>query len=151
MRRGVHLTHPFQDPRVVALGLGVQARVRPQPGRMKPVLAEATAGLLPPEILHRRAKGCFDEIYYRGLARNLRRLEAMVRSAPIDGLGVFDKGELLRHLEEASLGGPSARELAGFERALDAIKWLAMQDEWHRSAPTPAAVLRWGTPVAAAA
>jgi asparagine synthase (glutamine-hydrolysing) len=68
---GIHVTHPFQDPRLVRLGLGIQDRIRPEPGKIKPVLATAMADILPPEILTRRSKGCFDELYYRGLARNL--------------------------------------------------------------------------------
>jgi len=48
-------------------------------------------------------QGHFDELYYRGLGRNLHRLEKLVREAPIDDLAVFDRRALLRHLEEASL------------------------------------------------
>jgi len=40
---GLHLAHPFHDPRLVRLALGIQARIRPEPGRMKPVLAASAA------------------------------------------------------------------------------------------------------------
>lgn len=144
--RGVHIAHPFHDPRVVGIALGVQRRVRPEPGKMKPVLAAALAGVLPPEITARRAKGHFDEVYYRGLARNLGTLERLVRDADIDHLEVIDKPALLARLEEAALGGPGARKLLGLELTLDAVKWLAAQREWDRLVPTPAVVEHWAAP-----
>lgn len=146
--RGVHIAHPFHDPRVIGLGLGVQRRVRPEPGKMKPVLATALADVLPPEITTRRAKGHFDEVYYRGLMRNLGTLERLVRGADVDRLGVIDKPALLARLEEAALGGPDARKLLGLELTLDAVKWLAAQAEWDRQVPAPAVVECWSAPVA---
>jgi hypothetical protein len=61
----------------------------------------------------------------------------MVHEAPIDDLGIFDKDVLVRHLEEASLGGPGSRKLVGMELALDAIKWLSMQEQWRQNVAEP--------------
>ena len=133
---GIVITHPFLDSRLLALGLGIQLRLRPEPGRKKPVLAEAMRGILPEEIWGRRAKGCFDEIYYLGLARNLPYLEAMIQNAPLEPLGMFDKGILTRQLEEASLGGANCRQLHRLDITLSLIKWLCMQEK-GQCAPLP--------------
>ena len=117
----------FSRAGLLALGLGIQLRLRPEPGRKKPVLAEAMHGILPQEILGRRTKGCFDEIYYLGLARNLPYVEAIIGTLPLEPLGMFDKGILLRQLEEASLGGTNCRQLLRLNITLSLIKWLCMR------------------------
>src|SRR5207245_2293083 len=103
--------HPFFDPRVVCLGLGIQASLTPEPGRLKPVLAEAMRGVLPDTIRTRRSKGHFNEVYYLGLSRNLPALEAMIRQAACDDLGVLNKDVLIHSLQKAALGGAGARPL----------------------------------------
>jgi asparagine synthase (glutamine-hydrolysing) len=54
---GMVITHPYLDPRVLSLGIGIQLRVRPQPGGQKPILA--MHGILPDLILNRPFKGHF--------------------------------------------------------------------------------------------
>ena len=93
--QGMVLTHPFLDPRVLCLGLGIQTRVRPQPGTQKPILAAAMRDILPDVILKAPRKGHFNEVYYMGLSRNLQSLEALIQQAPVDGSGIFDKTVLL--------------------------------------------------------
>lgn len=44
---GVMLSHPFLDTRVLTFGLSLQRKLRQEPGRVKPLLAEAIRGLLP--------------------------------------------------------------------------------------------------------
>jgi asparagine synthase (glutamine-hydrolysing) len=128
---GISMAHPFLDRRVLALGLGVKMRSRPEPGRMKPLLAEALRGVLPEHITGRRAKGHFDEVYYLGLGRNLPRLAAMVRQAPIEDLGMIDKDVLIQSLEEASLGGPDGRRLHRLDLTLCLLKWLSLHEQWQ--------------------
>ena len=137
---GIVIAHPFLDSRLLALGLGIQLRLRPEPGRKKPVLAEAMRG-----GVHRgrRAKGCFDEIYYLGLARNLPYLEAMIQNAPLEPLGMFDKGILTRQLEEASLGGDNCRQLHRLDITLSLIKWLCMQERGKRPLPPTEVIGVW--------
>ena len=126
--RGMVLTHPYQDPRVFSLGLGIQSRVRPQPGAQKPILAAAMRGILPECILNRPSKISFDAIYYIGLSRNLQRLEALVEQAPVDDLGFLDKAVLLDCLRRAALGNASdALVLSAMDRTLALLLWLARQ------------------------
>ena len=53
-QRGIILSHPFLDPRLVAFGLSLPREVRQEPGHTKPLLAEATRGILPEPIRTRR-------------------------------------------------------------------------------------------------
>jgi asparagine synthase (glutamine-hydrolysing) len=140
--QGIAVAHPFLDARVVCLGLGMQRRLRPEPGRLKPVLAEAMRDVLPAKIRDRRRKGQFNEVYYLGLARNLQPLEAMIRHAPIDDLGVFDKEVLVRCLHEAALGGAQVGQLHRLNLTLSFIKWLCMQPVWQGSLEPPTEVIR---------
>jgi asparagine synthase (glutamine-hydrolysing) len=128
--QGMMLTHPFRDPRVFSLGIGIQSRVRPQPlpGVQKPILAAAMRGILPECILNRRRKGHFNEIYYVGLSRNLRNLEALIEQAPIDDLDFLDRATLLDCLQRAALGNAAdAPSLAPLDRTLSLLHWLARQ------------------------
>ena len=131
--RGVHVAHPFLDPRVLCYGLGMKTRMEADPHGQKPVLAKGVKGILPDKILHRRRKGDFDRVYGLGLARNLEGLRAMVESSPLAENGMFDKGVLLDCLQRAALGASGRGE--GTHRlnlTLSLIKWAAMQRQWRR-------------------
>ena len=132
---GVSMSHPFLDPRVVCFSLGMQTRLSPCPGQVKPVLAEAMRDVLPENIRTRRDKRSFNQVYYLGLSRNLSRLRAMIISAPIDDLGMMDKGTLIRGLQEAALGVADPRKLQGLNLTLSLIRWLSMQAEWQARPP----------------
>ncbi len=128
--RGIHLGHPFLDPRVLCFSLGMQVRVRREPGSQKPVLAAALRGVLPDQISNRPRKGNFNEVYVRGLARNLTALETLVQEAPIDGLGLLDKKALLDSLQRAALG--TARDMTNLNHmnsTLALLKWLTLEGQ----------------------
>lgn len=134
---GLLLTHPFFDPRVISLGLGIQQRLRPTPDRMKPVLAAAIGDLLPERIRDRRGKGHFNELYYLGLSRNTEMLEDMILQAPCEDIGLLDKGLLIEHLYKAALGGAGVRPLQHFNLMVAFLKWLSMQEAWLQLPCTP--------------
>src|SRR5262249_35474006 len=50
----IRIGHPYLDPRVFGLALGILARIPAQPCQQKPLLAAALHDVLPPEILSRR-------------------------------------------------------------------------------------------------
>jgi asparagine synthase (glutamine-hydrolysing) len=125
---GIASAHPFLDSRLLTFGLGMQSRIEPEPGRMKPVLAEAMRGRLPDEISSRRTKRGFNEVYYLGLGRNLANLEALVRQAPLEGM--IDKERFIQHLQEGSLAGVPPRGLQHLSYMLSLLKWLSLQQEW---------------------
>jgi asparagine synthase (glutamine-hydrolysing) len=141
--RGIHLAHPFLDPRVLCFGLGMQTRLRREPGRQKPVLAEAMRGVLPEEIRRRPGKGHFNEVYFRGLARNRSALEALIDQAHVDDLDMLDKTVLRECLHRAALG--TADHMLGLSRlnsTLSLLKWLALENERPSIPPAPARVIR---------
>jgi asparagine synthase (glutamine-hydrolysing) len=125
---GMMLTHPFLDPRVLSLGVGIQSRIRPQPGVQKPILAAAMRGILPECILNRANKGHFNEVCYVGLSRNLRRMEALIDEAPVDEFGFLDKGALLDCLQRAALGNATgASSMSSMGRTLSLLLWLTRE------------------------
>lgn len=126
--RGILLAHPFLDPRVFTLGLGVRLRVHPEPGGQKPILAAAMRGIVPDCILDRPSKGSFNEAYYAGLSRNLGRLQAMVERAPTEELEFLDKPVLLDCLQRAALGNAGdAGVLMQLNGTLSLCVWLLQQ------------------------
>jgi hypothetical protein len=129
--RGIALSQPFLDPRVICFGLGLQERFRPEPDQVKPVLAAAMEGSLPEAIRLRRDKRSFNEIHYLGLGRNATGLRRLVEVAPIDDLGIFDREALLRSIDEAVFGNVDPRGLYRLDTALAAIAWLSVQAKWH--------------------
>jgi asparagine synthase (glutamine-hydrolysing) len=139
--RGMMITHPFLDPRMLSLGVGMRSRVCPQPGALKPILASAMRDILPESILKRPGKGHFNEAYYVGLARNLPRLEALIEQAPVDDLGFLDKATLLDCLQRAALGNAiDAPSLDPLNRTLSLLLWLTRQHQGRRQhcPPSPA-------------
>jgi asparagine synthase (glutamine-hydrolysing) len=125
---GMMVTHPFFDRRAFSLGLGIRSRVRPEPGRQKPILAAAMRGILPDCILNRPLKGHFNESYYIGLSRNLPYLEALVEQAPVDDLGFLDKASLIDCVQRAALGNSGdAGAMLQFEGTLSFLLWLTQQ------------------------
>ncbi|TMC19934.1 MAG: hypothetical protein E6J34_14055 [Chloroflexi bacterium] len=125
---GIAHAHPFLDPRLLTFGLGMQSSIEPVPGKIKPVLAEAMRDRLPDVIRYRQQKVGFNEVYYLGLARNLHRLDAMIRQAPLEGM--IDKHIFIQHLQEGRLAGVPPRGLQHLTYMLALLKWLCMQQEW---------------------
>jgi asparagine synthase (glutamine-hydrolysing) len=127
--RHVDIAHPFLDCRLLRLGMSLQSRLAPQPGRMKPLLAEAMRDVLPPAIAKRRAKGHFDEVYYLGLGRNLPALERMIDRCP-EAVPFLDKKALRSALHEATMAGADARKLFRFDLTLSLVSWLVHERNW---------------------
>ena len=129
---GIHYAHPFFDSRVLSLGLGLLSRVTPEPGLMKPVLAEAMQEMLPDCIRNRRSKVGTNALYYAGLSRNLQQLGAMIRKAPAVTSEFFDCAALHQCLQEASLAGAGVRKLQRLNYSLCLIQWLLQQEALRR-------------------
>jgi len=126
--RGVHVAQPFFDPRLVRFCLGFQGRMATDPRRQKPILADAMRDVLPAVIRERSGKGHFNEVFFGGLARNLPRLERLVREAPVDDLEMVDKDKLLGCLQKAALGiGDCAPGWDRLNLTLSVLKWLTVE------------------------
>jgi asparagine synthase (glutamine-hydrolysing) len=119
---GMAISHPFLDPRVISRGLSLIAGTVPQPGRMKPQLGEALKPVLPRPIIERRRKGHFNEVYYKGLARNASALQDLVARADIDSF--LDKQKLSAAIALAALGGLGTLACRHLNLALCFSFWL---------------------------
>jgi asparagine synthase (glutamine-hydrolysing) len=129
---GLTQVNPFLDARFLRLGLGIQARFLQQPGQQKPLLAYAMRDVLPESILKRRRKGHFNSVTHSGLARNRPALEALIRQAPVDSLGVFDKKVLLSCLQQAALGLAPGDAMGKLHLSLAWLCWHSFQDQWQQ-------------------
>jgi len=126
--RNIHEAHPFLDPRVLCFGLGMQLRVRAEPGVPKPVLVSALGDRLPKKIRDRLWTGHFNEYLFLGLSRRKNWLENVIREAHIDELGIIDKGLLLNYLQGAAFGiGRDARVLDRLNLTLSLILWFCQR------------------------
>ncbi len=141
-RHGLHVAHPFRDPRLVGFALGVRTRIRPDPHRQKAVLSSAMRSVLPSIILERRGKAPFNAVYFRGLSRNLPRLEAMIEGSPVDALGLFDKARMIAALREAALGGRAVASLSDLNNGLAIARWLSQRPQWMQAGSRPSSVIR---------
>jgi asparagine synthase (glutamine-hydrolysing) len=130
---GIHLCHPFLDPRLLRYCLGIHSRIPPPPrGQPKPLLAKAMQRVLPEKFRTRPKAGFFNEPYFRGMARHLGELEALVRSAPSE-FEFLDREMLVNCLRQTALGIGNARiQVDRVNLTLSLLKWLALQ-----SSPQP--------------
>ncbi|HVS37261.1 MAG TPA: asparagine synthase-related protein [Gemmataceae bacterium] len=129
---GLAHVHPFLDTRFASLCLGIQSRFRQDPRSQKPLLACAMRDVLPEAIRNRRSKGHYNALVHRGLARNLPFLETLIREAPVDDLGVFDKEVLIQHLHQTSLGYMPTGMLDKLNLTLAWLRWCSLQAEQQR-------------------
>jgi asparagine synthase (glutamine-hydrolysing) len=120
--RGMNISHPFLDPRVVCYALGVPRGIRAAPGDPKPLLRAATQGLLPDAIRNRREKTGFDGPRARGVALHFSRLEELIRGSRIHDLGIFDVEKLLASLHEVAVG-IGIKHNEWLDRTLACLAW----------------------------
>ena len=124
------LSHPFMDPRILSLALGVRLRCRPDADEQKPLLTRAMRDVLPDQIRRRRGKVNFNELYYRGLARNLPALEDLIRTSRIGEFDVIDRNILLDCLRQTALGcETSASRGASLNLTLSLLTWLSIREK----------------------
>jgi asparagine synthase (glutamine-hydrolysing) len=122
--RGILLTQPFFDRRVMSLVLGLPARFHEAPRPMKPLLAAAMSGVLPEKIIHRSRKAHFGALI-EGYARNRGALERLVRDAPES---IFDRTALADAVESTALGlYGDAMTLGRLDLTLAFLKWLSQR------------------------
>jgi asparagine synthase (glutamine-hydrolysing) len=134
---GVHVTHPFLDPRVVGLGLGIRQSLSFPMGQQKPLLARVFAPWLPDEILQRRKKGNFDEVYYLGLARHRDALHRLISDTAEETEEFLDQAALHEYLDTAVLGGLRSDQLQSHYRVLAVLRWMIGRRIWIQARDCP--------------
>lgn len=141
---GVALTHPFLDPRVASFALGALHRLRPEPARVKPLLADAMINVVPDVIRLRSDKRPFNEVFYLGLRRNLPALQAVLDTPALTDLGMVDTELVAGALEDAAMGVTAPGSFVAEAHILALAVWLAHHEQWHRR-PVPAMRIELGT------
>ncbi len=121
---GIHISEPFLDRRLITYCLSLPRELREIPGVPKPLLQEAMKGILPEPIRTRRFKRNFNEVYWKGLAKNLPHLEEMVRQSSIDELGIFDKSQLIQVMRQHAIGIGDVRSGSRISSSLALIAWF---------------------------
>nr|WP_215203472.1 asparagine synthase-related protein [Streptomyces sp. CHD11] len=94
---GVSFHAPYTDDRVLEAVLSVRLADRVATDRLKPVLARALDGIVPPEILRRTGQDDASPILYAGLRRRRSELLDFAENTRLAGLGLVD-GAALRRL-----------------------------------------------------
>jgi asparagine synthase (glutamine-hydrolysing) len=129
MPRGVLISRPFWDARIVKIGLALPAEVHIQPGTMKPVLHAALRDVLPPKLLARRRKTHLG-ILNAGFTRHRAVLLRLIERAAIPP-GILDRALLRDALEKAGLGVyAEARSVGRLRLALSYLSWASRRAEW---------------------
>lgn len=143
--RGLDVSHPFRDPRLICFALGLPRELRGDPTQAKPVLQEAMRGVLPEAVRTRRGKRGFDGVYGLGLARSLPHLERMIQQSSIRELGLFEMDHLLPALRQAALGVGDVNACERLDKTLALVAWFdqVVQSRPHAS---PTVVYHLGRP-----
>ena len=142
-QRGIMLTHPFMDPRILSLALGVRLRYRPKPDEQKSLLAHAMRNVLPDEIRNRRDKVNYNEVYYRGLARNLRGLEDIIQTSRIGEIDLINRDILIDCVRQMALGC-EINSTGGVQLILilSLLTWLSIRERTPSYSEPPAETIR---------
>ena len=134
--RGITLSHPFRDPRIVSFVLGLSRGLRSIPGANKPLLQSAMKDVLPEKLRAKRQSPGFDDVYGMGLRANLPHLERMVLNSPIRDIDAIDAGRLIPAMREASVGIGDTQATDRLDKTLTLIAWFD-QAVQNRSSPVP--------------
>ncbi|MFC8811618.1 asparagine synthase-related protein [Streptomyces olivaceus] len=118
---GVGLEVPFLDDAVLRAALAVHPGQRNQPGRYKPLLAEAMHGTVPLEVLSRRTKGEFSADFYQGWQRHRGDILALLEDSRLARHGLIDTDRARRALLRPHT---SALDLAPLDATLATEVWL---------------------------
>jgi asparagine synthase (glutamine-hydrolysing) len=141
--RGLHISRPFLDPRLIGFSLALPHHLRYQPGVPKPLLRTAMKGILPEPIRTRRWKRHFAHPYRLGLSRRLGELEGMLRRSTIADLDLIDVDVLSTALRQVAAG--LGEVTAGFpiNRTLALVAWYdRLGPALSRSPDEPSEVAR---------
>ncbi|MFB9932169.1 asparagine synthase-related protein [Amycolatopsis halotolerans] len=122
---GVELRLPFFDDRVVEAVLRVRRHEHADPGRYKPLLAEAMRGIVPDVVLGRATKGEFGADIREGLRRNQTAILRLFEDSALAARGLLDLDRL-----RAAVLAPQRdyRVVAALEPLIGCEMWLRAAD-----------------------
>lgn len=91
---GVRLEVPFLDGDIVETCLSTRSDERADPLRVKPLLSDAMAGIVPPEMLARNTKASYQTDHCLGWRANHRQFAELFEDSRLARLGIVDGGQL---------------------------------------------------------
>lgn len=120
-QRGLTLSAPYFDDRVVEAGLAVRAVDRVTPWRYKPLAAEAMRGIVPDQTLTRQTKAIGSHEVEVGFRENRADILALCEDSRLGRLGVVD-ADVLREVCRRPL--PTRLEFSALYPTLACELWL---------------------------
>lgn len=124
---GVQAAVPFFDSDVLTACLSVPASLRASARQAKPILGQAFADQLPPELFNRRTKGDYSVCEYHGLRANARQVRALMTDSRLADLGVIEPAAVRADLEAA---------ISGARAPMGALSQLLATEVWLRALET---------------
>lgn len=121
--QGIRNSHPFLDPRVMTFCHALPHEVKDIPGRSKAVLSDAMKGVLPEPIRTRRVKRHYNDVFWKGLAKNLSSLENLVRRSAIRDMQIFQSESLINCMRKHALGNGSPTAGRRIAASLALVAW----------------------------
>lgn len=124
---GVPVAVPFFDSDVLAACLAVPATLRASVRQTKPILADAFADRLPPELFARRTKGDYSSCEYHGLRANAAPARALLTDSRLADLGVIEPSAVRADLDTA---------ISGARAPMGALSQVLATEVWLRALET---------------
>lgn len=112
---------PFLDPKIIEFALSIPMRYHIKSGMTKPMLYQATKGIVPREVFTRGFKGDYSTFLYQGYKESVKKNIHAVRDFKVVELGIVDPDILV---SELSMPTALHNRIEAFERLSAVERWL---------------------------
>lgn len=112
---------PFLDSKMIESALSIPMRYHLKSGITKPMLYEATKGIVPREVFTRGFKGDYSTFLYKGYKEAVKKNIHVVRDFKAVELGIVDPDILV---SELSMPTALHNRIVAFERLAAVERWL---------------------------
>ncbi|KAF6569855.1 hypothetical protein JDW19_21440 [Paenibacillus polymyxa] len=112
---------PFLDSKIIESALSIPIRYHLESGITKPMLYQATKGIVPHEVFTRGFKGDYSTFLYNGYKESVKKNVHAVRDFKVVELGIVDPDILV---SELSMPTALRDRIIAFERLSAVERWL---------------------------
>ncbi|MFJ8516213.1 asparagine synthase-related protein [Lysinibacillus xylanilyticus] len=112
---------PFLDSKIIESALSIPMRYHSKSGITKPMLYQATKGIVPSEVFTRGFKGDYSTFLYKGYKESVKKYIHVVRDFKVVELGIVDPDILV---SELSMPTALHNRIVAFERLSAVERWL---------------------------
>jgi asparagine synthase (glutamine-hydrolysing) len=112
---------PFLDSKIIESALSIPIRYHLKSGITKPMLYQATKGIVPREVFTRGFKGDYSTFLYKGYKESAKKNIHIVRDFKVVELGIVDPDILV---SELSMPTALHNRIVAFERLSAVERWL---------------------------